>query len=169
MKNNMLFLALASLLIGCQSDEQEIGAWMTQEAAKMKVSVKPIPEVRPVAVVAYKMDSGIDPFSFLRIVPRRSPGANDPTQHVKEPLEAYPLESLVMVGAIIKVKERIALVKADKNLFQVRVGNYMGQNNGLVKSISETELVLKEMVENLEGNWEERPVTLHLNEQEARK
>ncbi len=159
----------ALLLAGCSSDEESIEAWMSHESQKMKGSIKPIPEVKSVETVSYSIDSGIDPFSPARIVPRRVGGQDEPTRHTREPLEAYPLESLQMVGAIIKPKERVALIRVDKSLFQVRVGNYMGQNNGLVKTISETEVVLREMVENLEGNWDERLVTLHLNEQEAKK
>ena len=42
-----------------------------------------------------------------------------------------------------------ALVRADKILFQVMVGNYRGQNFGMVTGISETVVTLKVLVEDL--------------------
>ena len=50
----------------------------------------------------------------------------------KEPLEAFPLESLKMVGVLQQKNTNFALIKADTGLYRVKVGNYMGQNFGIV-------------------------------------
>jgi type IV pilus assembly protein PilP len=49
----------------------------------------------------------------------------------------------------------------------VRVGNYIGQNFGLVSRITETEVTLKEIVQDAAGEWVERPAKLELQESPA--
>ena len=81
----------------------------------------------------------------------------------KEPLEAYPLENLRMVGTLQQNKSNFALVKTpDNNLFRVKVGNYMGQNFGLITEISESTIKLKELVQDSSGDWTERVSTMTL-------
>ena len=82
----------------------------------------------------------------------------------REPLEAYPLESLKYVGVIVKNKIGYAIVQSDSSLFQVKTGNYMGQNFGVITKISETEVTLRELVQDAGGDWIERVSTLMLQE-----
>jgi type IV pilus assembly protein PilP len=51
----------------------------------------------------------------------------------------------------------------------VKAGNYMGQNFGLVTKIGETEVDLKEIVQDAAGEWVERPAKLELQEAAARQ
>ena len=84
----------------------------------------------------------------------------------KEPLEAYPLENLRMVGTLQQNKQTYALVKSpDNNLFRVKSGNYLGQNFGLITTISESTIKLKEIVQDSGGDWTERVSTLTLAEE----
>ena len=87
----------------------------------------------------------------------------------REPLESYPLESLKYVGVLTKAKNSYAIVLADGSLYQVRVGNYMGQNFGVITKVSEEEVALKELVQDSAGDWVERESTLLLQGQEASK
>jgi type IV pilus assembly protein PilP len=57
-------------------------------------------------------------------------------------------------------------VQADGALYQVKVGNYMGQNFGVVTAISDTAVTLKELVEDVNGEWVERTSSLMLQEQQ---
>lgn len=82
----------------------------------------------------------------------------------KEPLESYPLESLRMVGVLQQSKQTFALVKADTSLYRVKVGNYLGQNFGLVTSIGENQVQLRELVQDATGDWTERQSTMQLLE-----
>ena len=81
-----------------------------------------------------------------------------------EALEAYPLDSMTMVGSLIKVGLPVALVKVDNLLYQVKTGNYLGQNYGRVTKVTETELTIREIVQDAAGEWVERPATLQLQE-----
>jgi type IV pilus assembly protein PilP len=82
----------------------------------------------------------------------------------KEPLEAFPLDTMTLVGSIIKAGQPVALVKVDSLLYQVKLGNYLGPNYGKVVKITETEVTLREIVQDAVGEWIERAATLALQE-----
>jgi len=82
----------------------------------------------------------------------------------KEPLEAFPLDSMALVGSLVQAGKPVALVKVDSLLYQVRPGNYLGQNYGRVTKINETEVTLREIVQDAVGEWIERTATLQLQE-----
>lgn len=82
----------------------------------------------------------------------------------KEPLEAYPLDAMTMVGSLDKGGQKVALLKVENLLHQVRKGNYLGQNYGRVTQITESEITLREIVQDAAGEWIERGTTLQLQE-----
>ena len=83
---------------------------------------------------------------------------------VYEPLEAFPLEQLKMVGTLTQLGATYALVKAEKTLYRVKKGNNLGQNFGLITEINDTEVKLKEIVQDTAGDWTERQSVLPLLE-----
>jgi type IV pilus assembly protein PilP len=82
----------------------------------------------------------------------------------KEPLEAFPLDAIQMVGTLAQNKDMYALVRAGTNLFRVKKGNYMGQNFGLVTAVEEGQINLKEVVQDSGGDWVERSTMLQMSE-----
>jgi type IV pilus assembly protein PilP len=58
----------------------------------------------------------------------------------------------------------VALLKVDNLLYQVRPGNYLGQNFGKIMKVDETGVVLREIVQDAAGEWIERTATLQLQE-----
>jgi type IV pilus assembly protein PilP len=84
----------------------------------------------------------------------------------KQPLEAFPLDSLDMVGTLGRGAGLVALVMApDKVTYRVRPGVYMGQSDGRVTAITEDRIELVELVPDGAGGWLERPATVALDEQ----
>ena len=167
--NRALILACVAILAGCSSGEQQdIQAWMDEQAKGMRGAVRTLPEIKPFPVVEYVGPSVDDPFRKGRMeVERRANTALRPDlDRRKEPLEAYPLESLRMVGVLSQGNTIHALVLAGKNLHQVKVGNYVGQNFGVVTYIGDGDLSLKEIVEDVNGDWVERISTLTLQERQ---
>jgi type IV pilus assembly protein PilP len=164
--------AFALALSACGADEhQDIKNWMKTEETGMRGHVPPLPQLKTFAVVDFDSASVGDPFQASKLDPeKRGVGANRPdTNRRREPLEAYPLESLKLVGMMISRDGKpVALVQADKTIYQIRVGNYIGQNFGLVTKISDTEMSLKELIEDSNGDWVERIGTMQLQEQEAK-
>ena len=82
----------------------------------------------------------------------------------KEPLEAYPTDGMTMVGSVTQRGLPVALLRVDRLLYQVKLGDYLGQNFGKIMRISETEVVLREIVQDAAGEWIERTSTLKLQE-----
>ena len=167
------WVVVALSLAACSSDQEDIQAWMNEQAKTMRGSVQTLPELKPFPVVAYAGTQGDDPVRSARMEPERraSAGALRPDMdRRREPLESYPLESMQMVGILMQGRNTHALIKANNALHQVKVGNYMGQNFGVVTQITETEVTLRELVEDVYGDWVERITPLTLQErQEAGK
>ena len=130
--------------------------------------IPPLPEVKPYTPVEYAAFDLTDPFKPRKIEPPKGAtiagGVQPDVNRRREPLEAYPLEALKMVG-VLKQKGFFALVKTpDNNLFQVKNGNFLGQNFGRITEISDTAIKLREIVQDSNGNWEEKDQTLLLQE-----
>jgi type IV pilus assembly protein PilP len=132
--------------------------------------VPPPPEVKPYEPFTYNAYDLLDPFVPRKIEPPKpskiAGGIQPPDPNRrKEPLEAYPLENLKMVGTLSQKKEIFGLVKTpDNTLFRVRTGNYIGQNFGRITEISESAIKLKELVQDSSGEWREEERTLLLQE-----
>lgn len=146
---------------------------MREASQGLRGNIKPLPEVKPYEPVAYTAFDQIDPFQPAKLDPaRRNPGARTPDlNRPREPLEAYALESIRMVGTVRKDSAMHGIVQVDKSIYQVRVGNHMGQNFGVITGISDGEITLKELVQDGTGDWSERTSSVVLQEprQEARK
>jgi type IV pilus assembly protein PilP len=172
-----LRLAVATLLgavvlSGCAGDpNQEVKQWMDEQAKTMKGKVDPLPLVKPYVPFAYNAFDLPDPFKPRKIEPARGTSKLAPDlNRRKEPLEAYPIESLRMVGTLQQQNTIYALVRTnDKNVYQVRTGNYLGQNFGIITGISEGEIRLRELVQDSSGDWTERQSRLLLDDQEQKK
>ena len=165
-------LATAALLAGCGAEEHtDLKEELTQATKDFRGRVDPLPQVKPYEPVPYTAEGQIDPFRPERIevaqAGRSSASASRVAEHekrLKEPLEAFPLESIQMLGTISQEKEVFALVKAGPNLYRVRKGNYMGQNFGVITAIDEAQISLKELVQDSTGDWVERVSSLQLVE-----
>jgi len=142
---------------------------MKESTKDFKGKIPPLPEIKSFPAVAYDAPDLVDPFNSGKIEPEKKAsggGLKPDFERRKEPLEAYPLESLKMVGTLVKGKMTHALVQADKTLHQVKIGNYMGQNFGIIIEISETEIKLKELVPDSLGDYAERTSILQLQDKQ---
>lgn len=163
--------ALAASVAGCGGEEQrELQAELNQLTKDVRGRVDPLPQVRPYEPVPYTAEAQVDPFRPERIdIAKAGLGASaskfapDPNRP-KEPLEAFPLESIQMLGTITQSRETFALVKAGPNLYRVKKGNYMGQNFGVITGIDDAQISLKELVQDAGGDWVERSSALQLVE-----
>ncbi len=168
--NRAAILGACVLLAGCAGgSEDDLQAWMNEQAKTMRGAVRALPELKPFPVVAYAGTQGDDPFRSARMEPERraSAGALRPNMdRRREPLESYPLETMQMVGVLMQGRNTHALIKANNALHQVKVGNYMGQDFGVVTQITENQVTLRELVEDVHGDWVERITPLTLQERQ---
>jgi type IV pilus assembly protein PilP len=158
-------------LAGCAGEEQqELRAELNAITKDMRGRVDPLPVVKPYEPVPYTVFDQPDPFGPTKIVlatekdKTKNSGLQPDLDRAKEPLEAYPLESLKMVGTLAKQKQTFAVVKADVGLYRVRPGNYLGQNFGVITKITDSEITLRELIQDSGGDWAERTSTLLLQE-----
>ncbi|MGO4393117.1 pilus assembly protein PilP [Variovorax sp. M-6] len=171
------FLVLAAVvagLTGCIGSEQEnLQRWMAEQRAQVKPSVPPITEPKKFTPQAYSEGAAFDPFNMQKLTQALRRDSAQPSSsgliapelaRRKEALEAFPLDSMAMVGSLSRNGQPVALISVDKLLYQVKVGNYLGLNYGLITRISETELGLREIVQDAAGEWIERVATLQLQE-----
>lgn len=163
-------LALA-LLAGCSADHDELREWMEQQRREAKPSVKALQAPKKFDPQPYTAAQAVEPFSTQKLSVALKQEARQPNSLLaaelnrrKEPLESYPLDSMSMVGSVNKLGQPFALLRVDNLLYQVKVGDHLGQNYGLITKIAETEIVLRELVMDSGGEMIERPATLQLQE-----
>lgn len=166
-----LLLAAAALLAGCDADQQELQGWMEQQRREVKPSVQPLAAPKKFDPAPYDSAQAVDPFSNQKLAVAVKQEARQPNSvfaaefnRRKEPLEAYPLDAMSMVGSVTKGGVQFALLKVDNLLYQVKLGEHLGQNYGRVTRITETEVTLREIVQDATGEWTERAGTLQLQE-----
>lgn len=166
---------LCMTLFACADNEHEdLQQWMRDQAKNARGNVAPLPQVMPYEPVAFDVGKqSLDPFNPARAGNLKPKGESkdDPNLNPRqrEPLEAYELESLKYVGIITKNKNSFAIILADGALYQVKPGQYMGQNFGVITQITEAEVALKELVQDSNGDWVERIGSLLLQEQGGKK
>ncbi|HUK06143.1 MAG TPA: pilus assembly protein PilP [Burkholderiales bacterium] len=169
----LVALAAVALLAACGGEEQgELRQELAAMTKDLRGKVDPLPQVRTYEPVPYKGENLIDPFVPGRIVVAAAAGSGTgggggvqpDLNRPKEPLEAFPLDAIQMVGTLEQNKDMYALVRAGTNLFRVKKGNYMGQNFGLITAIDEGSINLKEVVQDSGGDWVERSTTLQMSE-----
>lgn len=162
------------VLTACGSSDQELQAWMTEQRNQSRSRVDRIPEPTKFSPQPYTQEGSVEPFSNQKLAQALKRDSNQAVVNTaliapelarrKEPLEASPLDSVAMVGSLIKTGQPVALVRVDNLLYQVRVGNYLGQNYGRITKVTETGLSLREIVQDAAGEWIERTATLQLQE-----
>ncbi len=168
-------LLLPLLLLGACGDagRDELQQWMASEGVKVRPRIQPISEPKKFTPQQYTELNAVEPFNLLKLTQALRRDSSGPTNtgliapelaRRKEALEAFPLDAMAMVGSLHSKGKPVALVAVDKLLYQVRVGEHLGLNYGLITRISETELGLSEIVQDAAGEWIERVATLQLQE-----
>jgi type IV pilus assembly protein PilP len=165
------FIFLASLLLtGCGGEEfQDLHDFVKNAGADMRGKIEPPPDVKPYEPFTYDNDANLpDPFKPRKADARNAnrAGQNQPNlNRPKEELEDYPLETLKMVGFLSQKGINQAVIRSSEGkVYRVKAGNYIGMNFGQVTSVTETELKIKEMVQDSNGDWTERESSLLLAE-----
>jgi type IV pilus assembly protein PilP len=160
-----------SLLTGCAVDHDELRQWMEQQRREITPSVTLLQAPKKFDPEPYSQTEAVEPFSSQKLSVALKQDARAPSSLLarqlnrrKEPLEAFPLDSMSMVGSVTKQGQPHALLRVDALLYQVKVGDHIGQNYGQITRISETEVTLQETVEDAAGEWIQRPATLQLQE-----
>lgn len=174
-------IVLCVLLGACGgSDHEELKQWMAENTKDLRGNIPKLPEVKPYEPVPYDGDDRIDPFKPAKIEPESKykqmagkGGAFQPDFEAREMrnslLEKYPLESLKMIGYMNVNKRPMAVIQVEDKVKQVKVGDYLGLDFGMVTQITDTEVQLRELIQDSAGDWSERKSSLFLQSKEGSK
>jgi type IV pilus assembly protein PilP len=166
-----LSVGLLLLLAACGREMADLESYIADVKERPAGKLPPIPEIAPYEPAPYVVGELRDPFVPNEIFnPEESVEPDTPTDgprpvagREKEPLEAFPLDSLRMVGSLRIAGVRYALVRSSEPfIYRVRVGDYIGQNHGQVQSVNDAGMVLKELFADGAGRWVERETVLSL-------
>ena len=169
-----LIVAASSLAACGGGSESELRGWMDDTRKAMRPTTQPVPEPKQFSPFTYEAKALIDPFDAQKMVlavarqaqTRASTSAIKPDlDRRREALEGFPLDQLKMVGTLRQQGNNVALIDASGQTFMVKAGNYMGQNFGLIMDVTDTEIKLKEIVQDSAGDWAERQSVLPLLEE----
>ena len=178
LRSCMALLVSAVLLAGCsEGDVAEVNSWMAEVQKNTRVSVAPLAEPKTFIPFAYGVTEQTDPFDpnkLLAELARAAAGNSNPLRpdpdRRKEFLESFPVDSMKMVGTMNKGGISYGLIQIDRNVYQVKAGQRLGQNFGQVTGVADAAISLKEVVQDAGGEWVERMSKLELQEsKETRK
>lgn len=165
----ILFLLFS--LAGCGDAQGELQQWIEQQRREVKPNVPPLSAPKKFIPQAYIASNGVEPFSSQKLTVAIKQEARQSNALLaaeinrrKEPLEAYPIDSMTMVGSVTKLGRPYALLRVDNLLYQVKSGDYLGQNYGKIIRITETDISFREIVQDAAGEWIERTSSLQLQE-----
>ena len=164
-------LAAVTVLSACSPELHEIEAWMDQVREQVRPVSREIAEPKQFQSFRYDIIEATGPFS-----PEKLAALGDPMQvrakggiapdvtRRRELLESFPLEQIQMVGSMRNREVNQALLKVEQTIYTARVGNYAGVNYGMITYIDETEVRLRELVQDATGEWVERETSMRLQE-----
>ena len=159
-------LAAGLLLSGCDGAERDVAAELAKLTENVAGRIEPLPAVKGYTPYEYAVADRVDPFGpeKMQLATRVSTTAakSPDVARPKEVLEAYPLEALRYAGTITVNGAVNALIAVDGNLYTVKLGNYVGQSYGRIVKITESEVLLRELVQDGSGEWIERTASLAL-------
>ena len=162
---------MLSALGACSPDNEELVHWMEEQHKEVKPNVPPVYPPKKFDPQAYLGVTGVEPFGNQKLIPAGGPNLGRSNAvlaaakaHATQELESYPLDSMSMVGSLQQGGKTHALLMVENRLHDVKVGDWLGQNYGQVTGITDSQITLRETVQDATGEWIERASTLQLQE-----
>jgi type IV pilus assembly protein PilP len=164
-----LMLVASGLLIGgCSGDMDDLDEYINEVKARPGGRIEPLPEITPYEVYTYVADVEGFRSPFVPDLPQNvassaGSGTRPDPERSREFLEQFPLDTLRMVGSLSQGNTNYGLVQTSDGLIhRVVPGNYMGQNDGRIVSINESEIELVEIISDGIGGYIEREAAVGL-------
>lgn len=169
-RNTALLIAVAGMgLAGCSANMDELDGYINTIKARPGGRVDPLPEVTPYEIFVYKADIEGFRSPFLPDTPQtvagEAGGVRPDADRIREYLESFSLDTMDMVGTLALAGTTYGLVQdADGLIHRVVPGNYLGQNDGRIVSISASEIQLVEIISDGIGSYIERDAAISLRD-----
>jgi type IV pilus assembly protein PilP len=160
----VMVVAAALASTGCKRDSRDLQQWVAEVKARPAPPLDPLPVMRNFETFEYNAQTLRDPFAQPTAEDQGSGLRPDPDRR-KEVLEAFPLDSLDMVGTIGTGSDLVGLVMGpDRVTYRVRPGNYMGLSDGRITAVYEDRIEMVELVPDGAGGWLERQAKIALED-----
>ena len=167
-KNTVAIIAASFVLGACGDDLDDLDQYINETKAKPGGRIEPLPEITPYEVFTYVADAEGYRSPFVPDSPQAGSGPAaggtrpDPERN-REFLEGFPLDTLRMVGTLKLGETNFGLVQTSDGLIhRVVPGNYMGQNDGRIVAIRDSEIELIEIISDGIGGYLEREAAVAL-------
>jgi type IV pilus assembly protein PilP len=163
-----LMLMTVVVATGCSRDMDDLDTYISATLAKGGGVIDKLPEIKPYDVFVYEADieglrSPFDPDVADTAGATGGGGTHPDPERSREFLEQYPLDTVRMVGTLQLGETNYGLVQdSDGLIHRVVPGNYLGQNDGRVVSINESEIELIEIISDGIGGYLEREAGIGL-------
>ena len=169
MKNSFVLILVILGLAACGGDMDDLDQYINEIKARPGGRIEPLPEITPYEVFTYVADAQGLRSPFVPDTPQATGsaagGARPDPDRSREYLESFPLDTLGMVGTLYIGETMYGLVQtADGLIHRVVPGNYMGQNDGRITDISESEITLVEIISDGIGGYIERDAAVGLSD-----
>jgi len=161
-----LLLATVGFASGCSPDHKDLKDEIEIVKARPGGRIDPLPQIQPQERFIYEAQNLRPPFSPYSAANASGKGGIRPdTSRRREFLERYPLDTLGMVGTIKRSGQSYGLIRdPDGLIHQVQTGNHLGQNDGRIVTVSQSEIALIEIISDGMGGFLERPAAVALSE-----
>lgn len=156
---------LLAALAGCSTDREELEQWITDIKKRPGGRIEELPEVKPYESYAYNAANMRSPFAPGAPAASLAGGVRPDTRRNREFLEQFSLDTLTMVGTLKLEGRSFGLIQTKDGLVhRVLPGQYMGQNDGKIVSITDAKISLVEIVPDGMGGYMERPAAIGLSD-----
>jgi type IV pilus assembly protein PilP len=167
-KHSLIIALLAVGLTACGAGADDLDQYINEIKARPGGRIDPLPEITPYESFSYIADRQGIRSPFRPDSPQAAGGGSGPRpddDRSREYLETFSLDSLGMVGTLHINETMYGLVQtADGLIHRVIPGNYMGQNDGRITEISESEIGLVEIISDGIGGYIERDAAVGLSD-----
>jgi type IV pilus assembly protein PilP len=170
LRNGLILSLVAFAMIGCTSDNDDLDQYINEIKARPGGRIDPLPEITPYEIFTYVADaeqfrSPFVPDTAQVNATGAGRGPRPDSERSPEFLEAFPLDTLRMVGTLNITATNYGLVQTSDGLIhRVVPGNFMGQNDGRITGITESEIDIVEIISDGIGGYIERDAAISLSD-----
>jgi type IV pilus assembly protein PilP len=166
---SMVLLLVALAGCGGSDDLGDLDAYMNEMRLRAPGRIEPTPTFRSYPTFTYNAANLRSPFSRqirvdLAAQKHGSLNVKPDLNRVKQYLEGFNIEQFEMVGTLSNATGSFALLRGAGGVHRLKVGDYLGRNDGRIVAISDSQVDVVEIVPDGQGTWLERPRTISLKE-----
>ena len=170
LRNSLILSLVALAMTACGGGNDDLDQYINEIKAKPGGFIEPLPEITPYEIFTYVADAEQIRSPFRPDTPQVNAtgagrGPRPEEDRSPEFLEGFSLDTLRMVGTLDMGETMYGLVQTSDGLIhRVVPGNFMGQNDGRITGITESEIDMLEIISDGIGGYIERDAAIRLSD-----